>query len=359
MMATETLMPRIAQPQTWAFATNLSPIVEADEAETNSTMKAIYLGSQAGVEGLIAGEIPRPQPKAGELLVKVLATSVTPSELEWFTTFNLPLGEPRPFPIVLGHEFSGIVASVGAKVTSFSIGDEVFGVNDWFSNGAQAEYCVAKATALARKPKSLRHVQAAVVPMSALTAWQGLFAKAKLERHERILIHGATGGVGSFAVQLAHWRGARVIAPISSGNFEFVRLLGADDLIDYRTTRFEDAIKDVDVVFDTVGGETLERSWPVLAPGGRLVTVATERNGAAESRVRDAFMRVQPDGSQLAEIGRMIDRGEIKAHVGPIFPMTAARLAYARAKHGFRRGKIVLRVTESYAPQDARAITHN
>src|SRR5262245_8931630 len=359
MMATETVMPRIAQPQTWAFATNRSPIVEADEAETSSTMKAIYLESQAGVEGLVAGEIPRPQPKEGEVLVKVRATSVTPSELGWFTTFNLPFGEPRPFPIVLSHEFSGVIASVGSKVTGFSIGDEVFGLNDWFSNGAQAEYCVAKATGLARKPQSLFHVESAVIPLAALTAWQGLFQTAKLERGQRVLVHGAAGGVGSFAVQLAHWRGARVIAPISSGNFEFVRLLGADELIDYRTTRFEEVIKQVDVVFDTVGGETLERSWPVLKPGGRLVTVATERNGAAEPRVRDAFMRVQPDGRQLAEIGRMIDQGEIKANVGPIFPLTAAKLAYARARHGLRRGKIVLRVTESYAPQDARAITHN
>src|SRR5262245_23719141 len=250
MMATETVMPRIAQPQTWAFATNRSPIVEADEAETSSTMKAIYLESQAGVEGLVAGEIPRPKPKEGEVLVKVHATSITPSELEWFTTFTLPFGEPRPFPIVLSHEFSGVVATVGAKVSGFSAGDEVFGVNDWFMNGAQAEYCVAKASALARKPKSLYHVQAAVVPMSALTAWQCLFAKAKLQRHERILIHGAAGGVGSFAVQLARWRGAHIIAPISSGNFEFVRSLGADELIDYRTTRFEEVVKDLDVVFD-------------------------------------------------------------------------------------------------------------
>src|SRR5262245_58760397 len=159
MMATETVMPRIAQPQTWAFATNRSPIVEADEAETSSTMKAIYLESQAGVEGLVAGEIPRPQPKAGEVLVKVLATSVTPSELEWFTTFSLPFGEPRPFPIVLSHEFSGVVESVGRRVTGFDPGDEVFGLNDWFMNGAQAEYCVAKATALARKPKTIYYVQ--------------------------------------------------------------------------------------------------------------------------------------------------------------------------------------------------------
>jgi NADPH:quinone reductase-like Zn-dependent oxidoreductase len=344
MIDTETVMPRIAKQQTRAFATDARLIVDA---ETTSTMKAIYLESQGGVEGLVAGEIPRPQPKADEVLVKVRATSVTPSELEWFSTFNLPFGEPRPFPIVLSHEFSGVVASVGAKVAGFFIGDEVFGLNDWFINGAQAEYCVAKASALARKPKSLYHAQAAVVPMSALTAWQGLFTQAKLERHERILIHGAAGGVGRFAVQLARWRGAHITAPISSGNFEFVRSLGADELIDYRTTRFEEVVKEVDVVFDAVGGETLERSWPLVANGGRVVTVATQSNGASDQRALNAFMRVRPEGSQLAQIARMFDEGELRSCVGTIFPLAAARLAYARATHGFRRGKIVLRNPES------------
>src|ERR1044072_2847638 len=181
MIAPEALMSRVAKQST-TFATNLSPPAEGDESETGSTMKAIYLEKKAGPEGLVAGEIPRRSPKEGEVLVKVRATSVTPSEQEWFTTFNLPFGEPRPFPIVLSHEFSGVVASVGTRGTGFSIGDEVFGLNDWFINGAQAEYCVAKATALARKPKSLFHTQSAVVPISALTAWPRLFEKARLER---------------------------------------------------------------------------------------------------------------------------------------------------------------------------------
>ncbi len=173
-----------------------------------------------------------------------------PTEFQWFPTFNLPFGEPRPFPIVLSHEFSGVVASIGPKVTCISVGDEVYGLNDWFTNGAQAEYCVVKASALARKPKSLNHFEAATVPISALTAWQGLFEKLKLERGQRVLIHGAAGSVGSFAVQMAHWRGAQVIAPVSSGNIDFVRSLGADEVMDYPTTRFEDIVKDVDAVFD-------------------------------------------------------------------------------------------------------------
>jgi NADPH:quinone reductase-like Zn-dependent oxidoreductase len=225
----------------------------------------------------------------------------------------------------------------------------VFGINDWFTNGAQAEYCVAKATVLARKPRSLYDVQAATVPISALTAWQGLLTKAKLERHQRILIHGAAGGVGSFAVQLARWRGAHIIAPISSGHFDFVRSLGADELIDYRTTRFEDVVKDVDVVFDAVGGETLQCSWGVLAKGGRVVTVAPQSKEATDPRARNAFMMVRADGPQLAQIGRLIDEGALRSCLGTIFPLAAAKLAYARASQSLRRGKVALRVGELYA----------
>ena len=326
--------------------TMTAPLDQRADGSSSQTMKAIYLERKAGVEALVAGEIRRPSPKENEVLVKVRATAVMPTELEWLTTFNLPFGEPRAFPVVLSHEFSGVVASVGAKVSGVSAGDEVYGMNDWFSNGAQAEYCAVKATGLARKPKSLNHVQSAVVPISALTAWQGLFEKGKLEGGQRILIHGAAGGVGNFAVQLAHSRGAHVIAPVSSANFAFVRSLGADEVIDYRTTRFEDVVKEVDVVFDGVGGDTLERSWALLTRGGRVVTVATKSRGTSEQRVRDAFMLAQANGCQLTEIANLIDAGELRVFVGTIFPLAAARVAYARARQGLRRGKVTLRVAE-------------
>jgi len=343
ILSTETVTPQMPKQRSRSFNAAGEP---QGEAKSGETMKAIYLDRRAGTEALVAGEIPRPKPQAGEVLVKVHATSVMPTELQWFTTFNLPFGEPRPYPIVLSHEFSGVVESVGAKVNGFNVGDEVFGLNDWFINGAQAEFCVVKATGLARKPKSLVHVQAAVVPISALTAWQGLFNKGKLERGQRILIHGAAGGVGCFAVQLAHWRGAHVIASVSSGSLGFARFLGADEVIDYRTTRFEEGVKDVDVVFDCVGGETLERSWGVLAKGGRIVTVATQSSGIADQRARDAFMLVRADGSQLAEIANLIDAGELQVFVGTIFPLIAARIAYTRARSGLRREKVALRVAE-------------
>ena len=237
-------------------------------------MKAVYLEKKAGADALVAGDIPRPIPQPGEILIKVFATAVMPTELNWMPTFSTPAGQPRPFPIVLSHEFSGVVELLGEGARGFKVGDEVYGLNDWFSNGAQAEYCVTSPAALAKKPKTLRHTEAAVVPISALTAWQGLFEKGQLEKKQRVLIHGAAGAVGSFAVQMARWRGAHVTATASGGNLDFVRALGADVVIDYRATRFEDVVCDMDVIFDPVGGETLERSWKILSNTGRLISTS-------------------------------------------------------------------------------------
>jgi NADPH:quinone reductase-like Zn-dependent oxidoreductase len=199
---------------------------------------------------------------------------------------------------------------------------------------------------LAQKPKSLNHTESAVVPISALTAWQGLFEKANLQRGQDVLIHGAAGSVGMFAVQLARRHGARVIATASSGNADFVRALGADRVIDYRKTPFEHLICEVDVVLDTVGNETLDRSWNLLKPGGRMVTVATASGQSRELRVRDAFMIVRADGSQLTQIAWMIDAGELRVFPGPTFDLAEAREAYDRAAHGGIRGKVSLRIVE-------------
>jgi NADPH:quinone reductase-like Zn-dependent oxidoreductase len=307
-------------------------------------MKAVYLDKQAGAESLVAGQIPRPNPAAGEVLVKVHATAVTPTELQLSPTFNKQSGEPRPFPIVLSHEFSGTVESVGPDVNNVETGAAVYGLNDWFANGAQAEYCVASAGALAPKPRSLDHVHTCVVPISALTAWQGLFTRGNLQRGQRVLIHGGAGAVGNFAVQLARWRGAYVTATASTANVGFVRSLGADQVIDYRTTKFEYVMCDVDVVFDTVGGETLERTWPLVKPGGKVVTIAAQSEGVSEQRVRDAFMIVEANSSQLAEIAKLIDAGVLRVFVAETFALSQAVEAYARAERGNMRGKIALQV---------------
>jgi len=315
-------------------------------AGNSQRMKAAYLTGVGEAESLVVGEMTVPRPKENEVLVRVRAVSVTPSEFQWFTTFRLPFGEPRQFPIVLGHDFSGVVAALGGKVTGFRVGDEVFGLNDWFSNGAQAEYCTINANALARKPRSLNHAAAAVVPIPALAAWQGLFDHAKLKRGQRVLIHDVTGSVGSFAVQMAHWRGAYVIATILSGNADFARSLGADEVIDCRTTRFEDTASNVDVVFDSVGGDLLGRSWGVLAKGGRAVTIAPQSLAASDHRVRDAFVQVRADGALLTALAHLIDVGQIRVFVGKTYPLAEVRTAYASARQGKLHGHAALRLDD-------------
>jgi len=307
-------------------------------------MKAAYLNQRTGPEGLVVGELPRPQPDHGEVLVAVRATAVMPTEFAWFPTLKTREGNPRPFPIVLSHEFSGVIAAAGEGVGPLKVGDAVYGMNDWFVNGAQAEYCLAPASAVALKPAALDHTEAAAVPISALTAWQGLFDRCRLRAGERVLIQGGAGGVGSFAVQLAHWRGAYVVATASARNLGFVRELGADEVLDYRTTRLEEHQGEMDVLFDVIGGETLERSWSLLTPGGRAVTVATHSESVTDPRVREAFFIVEPNRAQLEEIAHLLDAGTIRAVAEAVYPLTQVRDAYARAARGGMRGKVILQV---------------
>lgn len=308
-------------------------------------MKAAYLTKRTGPEGLTVGEIPEPRPSEGQILVRVHATAITPTELSWFPTFQAPNGAPRPFPIILSHEFSGVVSASGSRVNGFKVGDEVYGMNDWFANGAQAEYCLAPAAALAPKSASIPHTSAAAVPISALTAWQGLFDRCGLQAGERILIQGASGAVGLFAVQLAHARGAYVIGTASPQNVNFVRELGADEVIDYRTAQFEGSARDIDVLFDAVGGPTLQRSWALLRPGGRAVTIVGQSGPAAEPRARDAFFIVEPKQKQLNEVSHLLESRRLRAFVAAVFPFAEAREAFAHASSGGLRGKVVLQIT--------------
>ena len=287
-------------------------------------------------------DVPVPTAGAGEVLVRVHAAAVTPSELVWVPTTSTREGTPRPTPIILGHEFSGIIAALGAGASGFRAGDEVFGMNDWFRDGAQAEYCVARAEEIAPKPRTLDHAHAAATPISALTAWQGLVDRARLARGERVLIHGASGAVGVFAVQLARRLGARVVGTASAANLDFVRALGADQALDYRAAGFEGELRDIDVVFDTVGGDTLQRSWRVLKPTGRLVTIAASEERTDDPRAKAAFFIVEPNGAQLREIARLMDAGELRTFVEEL-PLAKAQAAYARKP---AHGKVVLRVED-------------
>src|SRR5262249_11235541 len=252
-------------------------------------------------------------------------------------------GNARPFPIILGHEFAGVVAAIGLDTIGVRIGDSVYGLNDWFSDGAQAEYCLTVPGNLAPKPISLVDSLAAAVPISALTAWQALIDRGRLSERQRVLIHGAAGGVGSFAVQLARYKKAHVIATASAANANFVTALGADEVIDYRTTPFEAIVRDVDVVLDTVGGDTRDRSWGILNEDGRLVTIAADAERMTQPRVRDAFFIVEPNRAQLIEFARLIDAGVIHPVVGAVFSMEHFRQAYDQKP---LRGKHVLRIAE-------------
>ena len=299
---------------------------------------------------LAEADVPVPAPRDGEVLIRVHAAGVTPSELLWSPTTQNKDGSPRNRAIP-GHEFSGVVAALGKEIKDFSIGDEVFGMNDWFVDGATADYCTAPATSLAHKPKCLTHAEAAAVPIGALTAWQGLNDHAKLQAWERILVHGGAGAVGTFCIQLARHRGAKVIATASTRNVGFVSRIGADQVIDYAMDAFDRIVRGVDVVFDTVGGETLRRSWSVLKPGGRLVTVAADSENTNDAREKKAFFIVEPNHKQLAEIGEMLESGQLRVFVDEEVPFSSAAAAYNRETKrslGYGKTVIVMPVTESH-----------
>ena len=304
-------------------------------------MKAITLQTRGGPESLALGDAPEPSPRAGEVLVRVRASGVTPTELTWVPTWTTREGTPRQFPVIPGHEFSGEVAALGTGVKDFAVGDLVYGMSDWFAEGTQAEYCVAPAEWIAPKPLTLNHDAAAVTPISALTAWQGLIERCEVTKGQRVLIHGGSGAVGAFAVQFAKWRGAHVIATASAHNLERVRALGADEGIDYRASKFEDVLRHADAVFDTVGGETLARSWGALKPGGKLVTIAASGEVATDERTKQAFFIVEANRAQLVEVARLIDSDVLRPEVDGTFPLAEARAAY---EYKPRHGKAVLRV---------------
>jgi NADPH:quinone reductase-like Zn-dependent oxidoreductase len=306
-------------------------------------MRAVHLYQRAGPNRVRVEEHAQPAPQADEVLIRVHAAAVTPTELQWMPTWTTRTGQARPLPVIPGHEFSGVVAAVGHQVASLAVGDAVYGLNDWFGDGAQAHYCIVRPSDVALKPSTVDHVQSAMIPISALTAWQGLFDRARLTAGQRVLVHGAAGAVGCCAVQLAHRKGAYVIGTSSAHNLDFVRSLGSEQVIDYRATRFEDVVRDMDIVFDTVGGDTLARSWQVLKPTGRLVTIAASEEGATDSRGHEAFLLVEGNKAQLTEIACLIDQGQLLPIVDTVYPLAQASEAY---EHKTLRGKTVLRVIE-------------
>lgn len=317
-------------------------------------MKVLRLAGLVPQPLLVEEEMAQPEPQPGEVLVRVRAAAITPTELEWYPTSHTKDGGPRN-AAVLGHEFSGEIAQCGERIRDFSIGQDVYGMNDWFAEGALAEYCVTRPEWIANKPRGLSYEEAASVPISALTAWQGLFERGGLQPGERVLVHGGTGAVGMFAVQLAHAHGAQVITTVSGSNIAFAKSLGADEALDYRGTPFEHCVREIDLVFDTVGGDALRRSWQVLKPGGRLVTVAVESESESDERVRQAFFIVEPNRKQLVEVGKLLETGKLQPVLNATLSVTAARAAYSRTFPRNGRGKLVVS-TRQWSGEENRSL---
>ena len=295
----------------------------------------------AGAAGLTLSDIPYPHAAENDVIVRVHAAGFTPGELDWPGTWTDRAGRDRT-PSVPGHELSGVVSELGYGTTGLTVGQRVFGLAEWTRDGSLAEYTAVEARNLAPLPADIDHTVAAALPISGLTAWQGLFGHAHLKTGQVVLIHGAAGGVGSIAVQLARELGARVIATGRAGDRAAARGLGADAFVDLQADRLED-IGEVDVVFDVIGGEVLERSAPLVRAGGTLVTtVAPPKVRPADGRA--IFFVVEPDRLRLADLAERVRSGRLKPVVGAVRPLAEAPSAFAPDRRV--PGKTIIRVTD-------------
>ncbi|HZP42717.1 MAG TPA: NADP-dependent oxidoreductase [Candidatus Binatia bacterium] len=311
-------------------------------------MWAVRAHARGGPEQLRWKRAPRPAPGPGEALVRVRAAGITPTELDWRATWVDRAGHDRT-PVIPSHEFAGMVEALGPGATHVSPGDAVYGLVEFDRDGAAAEYVALRARDLAKRPATLDDVHAAAIPLSGLTAWQALVEQARLGPGARVLVHGGAGGVGSFAVQVTRVLGAEVWATASARDVPFVRGLGASRVVDHRAERFEDVVRDVDVVVDTVGGDTRDRSLAVLRPGGVLVTLGGPPPEAGPRRpdVRVVFFVVEPDRVGLERLAELADAGRLRAEVAGVYPLAEARAAYEHGRTNHPRGKLVLRVADA------------
>ena len=310
-----------------------------------TTMKAVAMHAYGGPEVLKYEDAARPDPATGEVLVRVHAAAVNP--VDW----KVRAGHLRGFlnyslPLIPGWDLSGVVDATGAGVTDWKQGDAVYARPDLRRNGAYAEYIAVRASELGHKPRSIDHVQASAIPLACLTAWQALFDAGGLKAGQRVLIHAAAGGVGTFAVQLAKWKGAHVVGTASGRNHAFLRELGADEVIDYTKTNFEEVVRDVDVVLDTLAGQTRDRSWNVLKKDGILVSILGQPSpdDAAQHGVRAAGVFVEPNQAQLGEIAKLVDSGKLRPIIETVLPLAQAARAHEMNQTLHTRGKIVLQV---------------
>lgn len=304
-------------------------------------MKAVVINEYGNESVLDYIDVERPEPEADEVLVRVHVVAINP--MDWKVRDGAGEMFGLKFPIILGSDIAGTVEKVGAGVENFKKGDAVYGL---MVSGGYAEYAIAKTEEIAPKPESLDFENAATIAMGALTSWQAIFDLANLSGGQKILITGASGGVGSMAVQLAKAKGAFVIGTASGKNEKLVRDLGVDEFVDYTQQPFEEIVKDVDVVFDTVGRDTLERAFQTLKKGGFLVSSAQtpSEEKARELGVEAAWVFCKPNAQQLVEINGLIEEGKLKTHVETVLPLIEVKKAHQLSQSGHTRGKIVLRV---------------
>jgi NADPH:quinone reductase-like Zn-dependent oxidoreductase len=312
------------------------------------TMKAIIINEFGGTDQLIHTELPEPTIKVDEVLVKVIAISINPVDVKTRAGKGVS-GRIKERPLILGWDISGIVIATGMAVSQFKTGDEVFGMVNFPGHGkGYAEYMAAPAAHLALKPAGITHQQAAATTLAALTAWQALFQKGGLQKGQRLLVHASAGGVGHFAVQLARWAGAYVIGTSSASNKDFVMQLGADEHIDYKSSRFEEEVSDLDLVLDAVGGELINRSIPVIKPGGKLVSIPTAIapeliQQAATRNVEASFYLVHSSAEDMERLAGLLGNGSLRPYVNH-YDFSQMNIAHQQQESGSTRGKIVLTI---------------
>jgi len=311
-------------------------------AAARPPMKAIVIHSSGGPEVLKYEDAPRPQPKDDEVLIRVMAAAVNPVDV------FIREGRSNQFPLIPGMDVAGVVEQAGNKVTKFKRGDAIYAYLSFDEQGGYAEFAVAKQDHAALKPKSIDFEQATAVPLAATTAWQALIEKAGLTAGQTVLIHGGSGGVGTFAVQIAKARGAKVIATASTANQDLLKQLGVDQPIDYTTTKFEDVVKDVDVVLNAVRGDTLARSYGAVKKGGIIVSITGQPDPVELEKhgIRGTGLDAHPDAKVLEELAKLIDAGKITPIVSAVMPLADIVKAHQQIASRHTRGKIVLKIAE-------------
>jgi NADPH:quinone reductase-like Zn-dependent oxidoreductase len=322
-----------------------SIVHQAKEDQTHSTMMAWRVHEFGPPDVMRCERVFRPNPGPSEVLVKVEAAGVGPWDA-WIRAGKSAV--PQPLPLTLGSDLSGEISAIGPGVSDLRVGDHVYGVTNARFVGAYAEYALASAAMVSKKPTSLTYIEAASVPVVAVTAWQALFDQAQLKTGQTVVIHGAAGNVGAYAVQLARREGVRTFATAATDDVSFVRNLGANTVIDFQTQRFEEEVRDADAVIDLVGGETQKRSFQVLRQGGRLISVVSDpdQHLAQSHGVRAAFFLVNVTTQYLKEIADLVDGGQLRTRVGAALPFADAREAHFMLEHlrPQPKGKIVLTV---------------